>query len=177
MQWGDWVLNPQNLTLTYMDNGYEYEIDLEEIHSSAAILDWIFQVVGKSYGFKATYDLLRAFDDILKPQQCYCSFGKELGIGNKKLVRKLVNQYVEVYEEQKSNLPTTDELKPEYQRSDFGKLMRGKYASRLSEETNVVVLDPDVAKIFPNQEAVNEALRSLLKIDELISNQKKHFGR
>ncbi len=70
-----------------------------------------------------------------------------------------------------------DELRPEYQRSDFGKLERGKYASRLSEETNVVVLDPDVAKIFPNQEAVNEALRSLLKIDELANSWKKYFER
>lgn len=76
-----------------------------------------------------------------------------------------------------NNMNAIDELRPEYQRSDFGKLERGKYASRLSEETNIVVLEPDVAKVFHNQEAVNEALRSLLKIDELISNQKKHFGR
>jgi hypothetical protein len=175
MQWGDWVLNPQNLTLTYINE--EYEIDLEEIHSSAAILDWIFQIVGKNYGVKAAYDLLRAFEDILKPQQNYCSFGKERGIGNKKLVRNLIKEYVKIYEKQKNNLQDTEELRPEYQHSDFGKLERGKYASRLSEETNIVVLEPDVAKVFHNQEAVNEALRSLLKIDELISNQKKHFGR
>lgn len=49
-----------------------------------------------------------------------------------------------------------DELRPEYQRSDFGKLVRGKYASRLSEETNIVVLEEDVAKVFPNQEIINE---------------------
>ena len=76
-----------------------------------------------------------------------------------------------------NNMNAIDELRPEYQRSDFGKLERGKYASRLSEETNIVVLEPDVAKVFHNQEAVNEALQSLLKIDELISNRKKHFGR
>ncbi len=76
-----------------------------------------------------------------------------------------------------NNMNAIEELRPEYQRSDFGKLERGKYASRLSEETNIVVLEPDVAKVFHNQGAVNEALRSLLKIDELISNQKKHFGR
>ena len=39
----------------------------------------------------------------------------------------------------KNNMNAMDELRPEYQRSDFGKLVRGKYASRLSEETNVVV--------------------------------------
>jgi hypothetical protein len=77
----------------------------------------------------------------------------------------------------KNDMNAMDELRPEYQRSDFGKLERGKYASRLSEETNIVVLEPDVAKVFHNQEAVNEALRSLLKIDELANSWKKHFGR
>ncbi len=46
----------------------------------------------------------------------------------------------------KNDMNAIDELRPEYQRSDFGKLVRGKYASRLSEETNIVVLEPDVAK-------------------------------
>jgi len=52
--------------------------------------------------------------------------------------------------------------RPEYQRSDFGELVRGKYAKRIRESTNVVVLDPDVAKAFPNDEAVNKALRGLM---------------
>ncbi|HEX3131297.1 MAG TPA: hypothetical protein VH394_28430 [Thermoanaerobaculia bacterium] len=60
----------------------------------------------------------------------------------------------------------TDELRPEYKRSDFGTLVRGKYASRISEETNVVVLEPEVAKAFPNDKAVNEALRGLIRIAE-----------
>ncbi len=59
-----------------------------------------------------------------------------------------------------------DELRPEYKRSDFGVLVRGKYAARLAEESNVVVLEPEVAKVFPNDEAVNEALRGLIKIAE-----------
>ncbi len=59
-----------------------------------------------------------------------------------------------------------DELRPEYKRSDFGELVRGKYAAQLSEETNVIVLEPDVAKAFPNDKTVNEALRGLLKIME-----------
>jgi len=66
----------------------------------------------------------------------------------------------------KVDTKTTDDLRPEYKRSDFGKLVRGKYAARLSEETNVVVLEPDVAKAFPNEKAVNEALRGILKIME-----------
>jgi hypothetical protein len=59
-----------------------------------------------------------------------------------------------------------DELRPEYKLSDFGTLERGKYAARLAEESNVVVLEPEVAKIFPNDKAVNEALRGLIKIAE-----------
>ena len=56
-----------------------------------------------------------------------------------------------------------DELRPEYKRSDFGTLVRGKYAQRVIEATNVVVLDPQVAKAFPNDRAVNKALRGLLR--------------
>jgi hypothetical protein len=60
----------------------------------------------------------------------------------------------------------TDELRPEYKRSDFGEFVRGKYADRLKEETNVVLLEPDIAQAFPNDEAVNKALRYLLEIAE-----------
>jgi hypothetical protein len=47
---------------------------------------------------------------------------------------------------------------------DFSKGERGKYAKRYAERTSVVTLDPDVAVFFPNAEAVNEALRALVKI-------------
>ncbi len=58
-----------------------------------------------------------------------------------------------------------DELRAEYKRSDFPKgLVRGKYAERLREASNVVVLEPEVARAFPNQEAVNSALLSLIQI-------------
>ncbi len=55
-----------------------------------------------------------------------------------------------------------DWLRPEYKRSDFGELVRGKYAKRIRESTNVVMLDPEVAKAFPNDKAVNDALRRLM---------------
>jgi hypothetical protein len=54
-------------------------------------------------------------------------------------------------------------MRPEYKRSDFGTLVRGKYAQRYRETTNVVVLDPDVANVFPDARAVNTALRRLLR--------------
>jgi hypothetical protein len=57
-----------------------------------------------------------------------------------------------------------DELRSEYKRSDFGTLVRGKYIDRLHTISNVVVLDPEVADLFPNAAAVNGALRSLAEI-------------
>ena len=47
---------------------------------------------------------------------------------------------------------------------DFSKGVRGKYAKRFEAGSNVVVLSPDVAKVFPNSDSVNEALRALAKI-------------
>jgi len=47
---------------------------------------------------------------------------------------------------------------------DFSGGVRGKYAKRYAEGTNVVVIDPDVAEYFPDQDSVNEALRGLAAI-------------
>jgi hypothetical protein len=57
----------------------------------------------------------------------------------------------------------TDDLRPEYD-FDYSKAVRGKYYKRLLKEgSNVVVLERDVAKAFPNSAAVNAALRSVIK--------------
>lgn len=61
------------------------------------------------------------------------------------------------------NSELNDWGKSEYKRSDLGEIVRGKYAKRVRESTNVVVLDPQVAKAFPNDEAVNSALRGLMQ--------------
>ena len=59
----------------------------------------------------------------------------------------------------------TDELRPEY---DLQKLLRGavrgKYAGQYQAGTNVVLLAPDVAAEFPDEQAVNEALRLVMTI-------------
>ena len=60
-----------------------------------------------------------------------------------------------------------DELRPEYRRADSGAMERGKYAVQMREASNVVVLDPDIAEAFPNDQAVNAALRSLLELAKL----------
>jgi hypothetical protein len=63
----------------------------------------------------------------------------------------------------KASRKPSDDLRPEYKRSDFTSLVRGKYAARVSQATNVVLLDPLVARAFPSDRAVNEALRGLLR--------------
>jgi len=50
------------------------------------------------------------------------------------------------------------------QEYDFSKGIRGKYAKRYAEGANVVVIEPDVAEYFPDHQAVNESLRSLIAI-------------
>lgn len=64
----------------------------------------------------------------------------------------------------KAEPAAADELRPEYTRADFGRMVRGKYASRLKAASNVVVLEPEVAKAFPNSEAVNGALKGLIAL-------------
>ena len=66
---------------------------------------------------------------------------------------------------------TSDELRAEYKRSDFKKLERGKYYERIRANSNVVVLDPEVAAVFPNSAAVNKALHSLLEVAESVSGR------
>jgi hypothetical protein len=52
--------------------------------------------------------------------------------------------------------------------------VRGKYARRYAEGTNVVMLDPDVARLFPNREAVNDTLRAVAQIVRI---QERRRGR
>ena len=63
----------------------------------------------------------------------------------------------------KANVVDT-EPRSEYARADLGPLVRGKYAGRYAKTSNVVVIDPALTKAFPNNAAVNDALRSLLAV-------------
>ncbi|WP_428309626.1 hypothetical protein [Hydrocarboniphaga sp.] len=63
----------------------------------------------------------------------------------------------------KANKVEKDTLRPEYRREDLGSGVRGKYFERHTQGTNLVLLQPDVAKAFPTQESVNEALRGLMQ--------------
>ncbi|MCY7278996.1 MAG: hypothetical protein LH702_35985 [Phormidesmis sp. CAN_BIN44] len=57
-----------------------------------------------------------------------------------------------------------DDLQPEYDFSQLSGGVKGKYVERYRSGTNLVLLDPDVAQAFPSKDAVNEALRLLMKI-------------
>ena len=56
----------------------------------------------------------------------------------------------------------TDDLRPEYPAELIRSGVRGKYARRFREDSNVVLIDPDLAGAFPNAKAVNDALRQFL---------------
>ena len=69
---------------------------------------------------------------------------------------------------------TIEELRPEYE-FDYSKAVRGKYFKRLIEEgANIAVLEPEIAKVFTNSAAVNDALRSLLEITRSTQRLTKH---
>lgn len=61
-----------------------------------------------------------------------------------------------------------DELRPEYDvKLLLKEAVRGKYAQRYAEGTNLILLDSDLAEAFPTSEAVNEALRLVLRLSEI----------
>ncbi len=73
----------------------------------------------------------------------------------------------------------SSEMLPEY---DFAKMkggVRGKYAKRYRAGTNIVLLDPEVYKAFPTDEAVNEALREVLTTTKTVrpsTSQRRKLG-
>jgi len=70
-----------------------------------------------------------------------------------------------------------DELRPEYEEGFWEGAVRGKYAERYAASNKVVRLAPDVARSFPNDESVNEALRFILRVmDDTSSLTKRCTG-
>ena len=70
------------------------------------------------------------------------------------------------------NTQLEDDLRPEYDLSQLKGGVRGKYAERYRAGTNLVLLSPDVAAAFPTDEAVNEALRLLMRVAEAQATQR-----
>lgn len=63
--------------------------------------------------------------------------------------------------EQRSDSADRDDLREEY---DFSGGARGTYAKRYADGANIVVLDPDIARVFRSSESVNKALRALVEV-------------
>jgi hypothetical protein len=67
-----------------------------------------------------------------------------------------------------------DDLRPEYDlRQMLPGAEQGKYAERFRQGTNLVLLQPDVAAVFPNEQAVNDALRLVIELTRIPSPPKK----
>jgi hypothetical protein len=74
----------------------------------------------------------------------------------------------------------SEEMRQEYKRSDFQKLERGKHLKQASKGTTVALIGPDLAKVFPSSEAVNQALRGLLGLADqaaLITRKPKRASK
>jgi chemotaxis protein CheY-P-specific phosphatase CheC len=71
----------------------------------------------------------------------------------------------------KKQTELNDELRPEYDMKSLLKDgVRAKYVKRYHEGTNLVLLEPDVAKAFPNEIAVNDALKLVMKLTKVQEN-------
>ncbi len=71
-----------------------------------------------------------------------------------------------------------DDLRPEYDLSKMLKnSVRGKYAQRYRAGTNLVLLEPDVAKAFPDEKSVNEALRLVMQLNKLQKGKRRASAR
>jgi hypothetical protein len=64
----------------------------------------------------------------------------------------------------------THEMRAEY---DFSGGVRGKYVDRYRSGTNVVLLDPELAEVFPDSKSVNDALRALVAIAARAESRKR----
>jgi len=76
----------------------------------------------------------------------------------------------------RSTKPASDDLRPEYD-FDFSKAQRGRYARRLKTEgSNLVLLEPELAKSFPDSASVNAALRSVVEFAKLSKGLTQRAG-
>jgi hypothetical protein len=66
-----------------------------------------------------------------------------------------------------------DSLRPEYDLAQLRGGVRGKYYSRATTGTNLVLIEPDLAKLFPDSKAVNRALRVLAEAAQSATSPKR----
>jgi len=92
---------------------------------------------------------------------CWLWFMQIAVIEFESLVHALPRALKEKNMSQKRNNESDPDMLDEY---DFSNGVRGKYVDRFAKGSNVIVLDPDVAEVFPDSESVNQALRALAEI-------------
>ena len=68
-------------------------------------------------------------------------------------------------------------MRKQYKRADLGKGIRGKHFDAYSKGTNLVLISPDLAAVFPTTEAVNDALRGLVDVAERAARPTKRLSR
>ena len=66
-----------------------------------------------------------------------------------------------------------DDLRAEYTRASLGTGVRGKFLKDYRRRTNLVLLTPEVAKAFPSEKAVNDALSSLITVARRTTRQNR----
>ena len=66
-----------------------------------------------------------------------------------------------------------DDLRPEYDLSQLKGLVRGKYYRQATTESNLVLIEPDLARVFPNSESVNHALRLLVETAQASATRRR----
>jgi uncharacterized DUF497 family protein len=81
-----------------------------------------------------------------------------------RIISARVRQELKGRSMKKARNSKSDEMRTQYKRSDFKKLERGKFYQRVVAGSNVVALDPKVAKAFPNSAIVNQTLNDLLEL-------------
>lgn len=71
-----------------------------------------------------------------------------------------------------------DDLRPEYDLKDLLRgAQRGKYTERFRKGTNLVLLEPEIAAVFPNEQAVNDALRLVIELTKIPGSVKSKTAK
>ena len=71
----------------------------------------------------------------------------------------------------------SEEMRKEYRREDLGSGVRGKHLEEFRKGTNLVLLSPDVAAAFPDEDSVNKALRGLIRVAQQSIGTTGHSAR
>ena len=71
----------------------------------------------------------------------------------------------------------TDDMRAEYRREDLGTGVRGKHFAEFKKGSNLVLLTPELAKVFPTNEAVNAALTSLVSVARSVTGLSRRSTR